>query len=84
MTNNERSLKFWRFMNNLTQAEVAKCIKCNQATYSQYENGKTGIPHQAFTRLIELIKITEFKLKEEDLNPKFRRVKKERKKNDPM
>ena len=37
--------------NDLTQKQIAACLKCDQSLYSKYENGKRDIPLHIIVKL---------------------------------
>lgn len=63
MSNLTLELKKWRFLNNLSQSEVAEKIGCAQTTYSQYETGdRKRMPSECYLKLVELVSTSKYKI----------------------
>jgi transcriptional regulator with XRE-family HTH domain len=55
MTNTRNSLKVFRNISGLTQAQLASRLKCSQAKISFVEHGKRGLTNKDIKRLSAIL-----------------------------
>jgi len=69
------TLRYWRFINKLSQEQVAKKIGITQPFYSIYESGKNRrLPLNVYEKLRKLVVETDYKIDPQLLTIDIQRV----------